>query len=205
MRSRVANALRQRRAILARTPHNLGVGIIAAKGHRLHRPLAGTVVDLQKARFQVPLQGLPVIPRIADRLADRTLGQDPLLILVVQPLLQLLQDRPRLLLAQGVTLRVVQALLPGLFLDFVQQADPRQGLVGPWRIGGPGFVELPPGVHPAPDLLDLAVGEQGVISRVRVGLQIALVSLEHLLRSLACERRSENVARGGRKPWRPVS
>ena len=53
------------------------------------------------------------------------------------------------------------------------------------RIAGPGLVELPSPVHPAAHFEDLPAGVEGIISRIRVGLQVTLVSREHLLRPVA--------------------
>ena len=93
MRSRVASAHRRREEILARTPHNLGVGIVATQCHRLERALALTVVQLEEPGLQGTLQGLPVVQCVLDRFADRALGQD-LGQLGFQPGVKLVEDRP---------------------------------------------------------------------------------------------------------------
>src|SRR5262245_28428319 len=56
--------------------------------------------------------------------------------------------------------------------------DPRQGLMRPLRVARPRLVELPPRVHHASDLDDVARGVQAVVGRTGVGLEIALESLD---------------------------
>ena len=66
--------------------------------------------------------------------------------------------------------------------DVVEQADPRQRLMGSLRVAGPGLVELSPCVHHAADLDDLARFVETIVGRIGVGLEIALEILEDLLR-----------------------
>ena len=84
-------------------------------------------------------------------------------------------------------------LLLGLLLDLVEQFDPRQRLVRPRRVAGPRLVELPPRVHHAADLDDLARGEQGVVGRIRIGLEIALEALEDRRRARATAVRRVSI------------
>jgi hypothetical protein len=71
----------------------------------------------------------------------------------------------------------IGVLLPRVVLDLVEPDDPRQHQVRPPRVDGPGVVELPPGVHPAADLDDLAIEEQAMVGRIGVGLEAALDGL----------------------------
>src|SRR5512135_644329 len=98
--------------------------------------------------------------------------------------MELLEDRPRALPPPRMPCgdeRLVplgRVLLLRLALHVVEQFDPRQRLVRPRRVTGPGLVELPSRVHHTPDLDDRSRGEQPVVGRVRIGLEIALEALE---------------------------
>ena len=92
-------SVEERPARMVRLRIILWAGIIATDGDRLHRPLRRVVVDLQEALLRVPHQRRPVVQRVADRLADRALGQH-LRSLRLQPGEQLLQDRHAIAPAQ---------------------------------------------------------------------------------------------------------
>src|SRR6202035_3265494 len=65
--------------------------------------------------------------------------------------------------------------------DVIEQADPRQRLVRPIRVGCPRLVELASRVHHAPDLDDLARLVETIVPRIGIGLEIALEILEDLI------------------------
>src|SRR5262249_21634143 len=95
--------------------------VVPPQSYRAQSPLTEVVVDHQIAPFEVAAQSLPVARRVADRLTQSRLRQRPELLLV-QPLLQLVEDRPRLLLA-----RLLAPLLPLAALLL------RQRVVGGWK------------------------------------------------------------------------
>jgi hypothetical protein len=187
MRSRVASAHRRHEEILARTPHNLGVGIVAAQRDRFERSFARAVVQLEEPGLQGTLQCLPMVQRILDRFADRALGQD-LGQLGFQPGVELVKDRPRPLSSQFVPqpderLVVCRLSLLGVAFHVIQEADPCQRLMRPWRVAGPRLVELSPRVHHAADLDDVTRFVQPIVGRIGVGLEITLEVLEDLVRA----------------------
>ena len=123
-----------------------------------------------------------MIQRVPDRLTDRALGQH-LILLVHQPGVDLLQDRPRSLLTQRLTGRVIQLL--GVFLHVVEPLDQCQRHVRSQRVAALGLVELPPRVCPVTHLDDRPRGIQRIVARIGIRLEITPISLELPLRAFA--------------------
>ena len=187
MRSRVASAHRRHEEILARTPHNLGVGIVPSQRDRFECAFTGAVVQFEKPGFQGTLQCRPMVQGILNRLADRALGQD-LRQLGLQPDVELVKDRQRSLSSQLMPQRDEGPVIGRISLffrfafDVVKQFDPCQCLMRPFRVTGPRLVELSSSVHHAADLDDLLRFVQMIVDGSSVGLEIALEILEDLLR-----------------------
>src|SRR5579871_374429 len=100
--------------------------------------------------------------------------------------MELVEDRPRSLRSHPVPqgderLVILRLALLHFALDIIEQADPGQRLMRPWRVAGPRLVELPARVHHAPDLDDRARPVQAIVGRVGVGLKITAEVLEDLL------------------------
>src|ERR1700730_17426060 len=175
------HAVQHRRRLAARlAPQDAPV--VPTQGDGAQRPLAEVVVYRQIPLLQVASQRLPVVQGVADRLAQSRLRQrlGPLLL---QPLLQLGQDRSRLLLPPLASLLFPlpaqldrEGVVRGqqqrgqLALDGVQLPDQLHTRVAAFVPAVGRRHELAAGVRPAADVQDPLGAIQPLVLGQGVGL-----------------------------------
>ena len=169
--------------------------VLSSSCDRLHVLLRHVVVDRQVPRARVADQRLPVVLDVADGAVDRTLGQHVLLLLL-EPLAEALQDRHRPFLADsqpnrgphrfvGLVLgHGLGDLLLDRLLDGIELAIKRQRRGGARQIRRLRLDELPPRVRVAPDLDHAAAGVDAVVAAEGIGLEEAAITLEELTRAV---------------------
>jgi hypothetical protein len=133
----------EHRGCLATTRRADKKPVLPANGYSLHLALGHVIIDGQETGLGISHQCGPVVQRIPQRFCYRALGQH-LRPLRLQPLVELLQDRHRQVLAHLQTLSVADVL--GLPLPLIELAVIGQRLVRPQRVAAARLVGLAPRV-----------------------------------------------------------
>ena len=122
------------------------------------------IVDRNPAVAKVHRQCRPLVPQIAQRLADPAAGQRPLHGIAVQPAPHAVPDRHRVALPQLLACRGVQGLAP--FFDIIQLLVERNRLRRQDRIVRLGLDKFAAGVHVATGMNDPSAG---TLLQTRIG------------------------------------